>query len=102
MANQITGSINVSTAGTAVRVTTRTDRVIRAYFKPNENNSGACIYVGDSTVSSTNGMSRSDQTTWGGAFEYYPVSVSADEFYVDVDTNNDDVDYLLVLGAGRQ
>jgi hypothetical protein len=99
MANQLIGSKTITTAGTQLQFTTLKLRVIRAYFKPNANNSGANVYIGDSTVSATNGLSRSDKTTWGDPLEYFPVTVSANEFWGDVDTNGDEIDFMLVLGV---
>jgi hypothetical protein len=101
MANQLIGSKTITTAGTQLQFTTLKLRVLRAYFKPNVGNSGANIFVGDSTVSSTNGMSRSDKTLWGEPFVYDPVTVSSDEFWGDVATSGDIIDYLFVLGKGR-
>jgi hypothetical protein len=100
----VIGSVNIGTATTRVQVNNKADRVYWIQFKANEGNSGH-VFVGDSTVSATNGWSLdvpgANRPTGEVTFNFrgsekgahVQGSVPFSYFYVDAATNGDDVDY---------
>jgi hypothetical protein len=99
MAWAIGGTTDVGTAGTAVQVSNTRRRVLSVTFIARAGNTGN-VYVGDSTVSSTNGV----ELQQGQSFTFNPgsmgVSIPFSDFYVDAANNGDDVDHGAILWDG--
>jgi len=98
MSHTSVATTDVPTATNAVQLSSGRRRVRRIYFKAHEGNTGD-VYLGDSTVSSTNGISLDQArpgTDWH-TIDYTPSSESEDYFYVDAATNGDDLDWLMVF-----
>ena len=107
----ISRTVDVPAAGTRVQVSNTRDRVLWIRFTARQGNVGG-VYVGDSTVSATNGRElRPPETTTGydqmTQTEYdfgrypgpagQPGSVLLNVFYVDTDTGGNDVDWEALL-----
>jgi hypothetical protein len=85
----IVGTITVTTAGTAVQ-SPKSGSVKAVLFKASSSNTGA-IYVGDSSVSSSNGVELQPGAAIQMAFEGYE---RLEDWYADADDNNDRVDFI--------
>jgi len=94
-------TVDVPSAGTAVQVLNNTDSVLWIRFTARQGNTGG-VYVGDSNVSATNGRELRPPETANGydvlaSTEYNPGaqggSIAMNTFYVDTDTNGNDVDW---------
>jgi len=97
MSHSSVATTNVPSAGTRVQLSTGTRRVTRIYFKAHEGNTSD-VYFGDSTVSSTNGISL-DQARPGTDFQVVdisPSSESEDFWWVDAATTGDKLDWYMV------
>ena len=97
-----TGSVNVGTAGTRVQVSALDERVVWIRFSWRSGNSTA-VYVGRDDVSASNGyeLSTSNRTLEldfaKPVFGKPAGTVTFSDFYVDVATNNDDIDWAVIL-----
>jgi len=90
------GITNVSSAGTRVQVNNVTNRVKQVQFKALAGNSGLA-YVGVSDVSASLGYELSAGNTVSLNFGEFGGSVPANIFYVDVETGNDKISWLMIL-----
>lgn len=102
-------TVDIPTAGTRVQVLDETARVLWIRFTARQGNTGG-VYIGDGNVSSTRGRElRPPETTnaygsasttvyepgsHGGPFR--PGSLPISDFWVDADTNGNDVDYEVI------
>jgi len=85
----IVNTIKVTSAGTRVQASdSGTVRSIVFHARPD--NVGN-VYVGDSNVSSTRGVCLAPSGTFRMVFENYG---KVKNWYADVDTSNDEVDYV--------
>jgi len=90
------GITNVSSAGTRVQINNVTNRVKQVQFKALAGNSGLA-YVGVSDVSASLGYELSAGNTVSLNFGEFGGSVPANIFYVDVETGNDKISWLMIL-----
>ena len=84
------GTVTVTAAGTRVQVVASGNGVSAVSFKARMSNLGP-VYVGDLTVSSTNGyrLEPGEEVT----FTFRDV-IDLRRFYIDAANNNDRVDYV--------
>jgi hypothetical protein len=79
-----------------------TNRLIWAKFTPREGNTGE-VYVGDSSVSATDGVELDPGGTSRQKdelimpFREMGLTVAASEIYFDTDTNGNDIDFAMVV-----
>lgn len=102
MATIFATTITVTTAGTAQQVSTAPRPFVWAMFHNTHDNTGD-VYIGDSNVSASNGLtlhrvtgssnSRSEVTISGKLFAEDP-PLDLKDFWVDVGTNGDIVEIL--------
>ncbi|MAH49869.1 hypothetical protein CMI37_28880 [Candidatus Pacearchaeota archaeon] len=97
MATLAIGTTNVPSAGTAVQIDSTAGDVAWMMIKPHEGNNGD-VYFGLSDVSSTVGLSLS-KTDVGKALPFASEggSISRTVLYVDAASNNDKVDWVMLL-----
>lgn len=89
-------TVDVPDAGTAVQVANTSRKVLKAWVKGSRDNS-ADVYFGDSSVSvTTSGMSFNN-TEVAQLFDFTEAPVLQSTFYVDADTNGDNVDIVMLL-----
>ena len=96
MSRIFTGTTDIPTAGTRVQISNTARRVLSITFKARNGNTGS-VYVGGSTVSSTNGVElRSNE---GKSYNFGAAKVSApiSDFYLDTGTNGNDVDWWAIM-----
>ncbi len=102
MARIVSNSINVGTAGTAVQISSTPERVLSIIFKARSGNTGNA-YVGDVTVAAAVGLELlpgeeiSIPVAENRQATNIPHTVLLSDFYVDVATNNDDVDFFALV-----
>mgnify|MGYP001569389964 FL=1 len=96
MARSFAGTTDIPTAGTRVQISNTPRRCLSITFKARNGNTGS-IYVGGSTVSSTNGVELRANEGKSYNFGAAGVSCSINEFYVDTATNGNDVDWFAVM-----
>ena len=84
------GTVTVATAGTRVLVVASGNAVSAVSFKARASNAGP-VYIGDNTVSSSNGyrLEPGDEITLT-----FRQVIDLRRFYVDAANNNDKVDYV--------
>ena len=92
------GTTNVASAGTRVQLSNTTNRVRWIQVKALAGNSGL-VYVGESTVSASNGYELSATNTVTYNFLEAGGSVPISTFYVDAATNGDDVCWKAILDS---
>ena len=91
------GTVDIPTAGTRVRVSTLKEKVLWIRFAMRDANTNE-VYVGISDVSATNGWELStNKRELELNFRELGGSVLFDKFYVDSDTNGNDVDFAVIL-----
>ena len=83
------GTITVTSAGTAVQ-STKEGTVQAIMWRARADNTGI-IYVGDSTVSSSNGVAVSPGDAFTVLFDGYE---RLEKWYADAATNSDKVDFV--------
>ena len=97
MAFPLSGTTDIPTAGTSVRINNTPRRCLKIIFKPRTANTGN-IFIGGSAVSSTAGyaMAPSDAalTVDIGTLG---VSCLMSDFYLDTATGGNDVDWLAIV-----
>ena len=95
MARPKADSIEVANAGTRVRISTATDPVVAIVFRSRTGNSGK-VYVGGSDVAAAVGfeLAAGEQVEWPIKEGQLP---RLSDFWVDVATNGDDVDYAATV-----
>lgn len=93
-----TSSTPVPSAGTRVQISNTTNRVKWIEFKAHAGNSGL-VYVGESTVSASNGYELSATNTVEYNFSEAGGTVAISTFYVDAVTNGDDVCWTAILDS---
>lgn len=94
-------SIDIPAAGTQVQLSSNAnfaakDRILWISFKARLD----FIYIGDADVSSTDGFelaAADDPLIFDFRLGDKPGSVTADSFWVDADTNGDDVDVAAII-----
>lgn len=96
MAFPLTGTTDVSSAGSRVQIDNTVRRVLSITFRARKGNSGN-IYVGDSTVSSSAGFELDSGEALTFEFASAGVSARMSDFYVDTSNSGDDVDWAAVL-----
>ena len=92
------GTTDIPTAGTRVQVSALKDKVLWIRFAMRDGNTNE-IYVGVDDVAANNGWELS--TNKRGLelnFQQFGGSILFDKFYVDSDTNGNDVDWVVLLG----
>lgn len=96
MAYPLGQTTDVPTAGTRVQISNTARRVLSITFKARNANTGS-IYVGISTVSSTNGfeLRKNESVTYN--FQSFLTSAPISDFYVDASVNGDDVDWAAIM-----
>lgn len=89
--------VTVATAGTAVRFTTATTPIKSILIAAPSGNTGA-VYIGDSTVASTNSPPLAAGSERTITFKDNPDDTPGDmaDLYVDVSTNGDTITYFAV------
>ena len=91
------GTTDIPTAGTRVQVSTLKDKVLWIRFAMRDGNTNE-VYVGVNDVAANNGWELStNKRELELNFRQFGGSVSFDKFYVDSDTNGNDVDWAVVL-----
>lgn len=102
MATVFATTITVSSAGTAVQVTTIPTPFVWAIFHNAPGNSGN-VYIGDVNVASTNGLSLQrltgsanhlDEIKFDGKLFAEDPPMDLSDFYVDAATNGDKIEVL--------
>jgi|2_EtaG_2_1085320.scaffolds.fasta_scaffold61457_2 hypothetical protein len=93
-----TSRTDVPSAGTRVQISNTANRVLSIEFKAPAGNSGL-VYVGESTVSASNGYELSATNTVTYNFLEAGGSVPISTFYVDAATNGDDVCWKAILDS---
>ena len=83
------GTVTVTAAGTRVQVVASGNAVSAVNFKARLSNAGP-VYIGDSTVSSTNGYRLEPGEEITISFRQV---IDLRRFYIDAANNNDRVDY---------
>jgi hypothetical protein len=83
------GSTTIVTPGTAVAVASSGNAVSAVSFRARANNTGA-VYVGDSSVDSTNGYRLEPGDELNLSFRE---TIDLRRFFVDADTASDGVDF---------
>ena len=85
----IAGTIDVAAAGTAAQ-SSKSGTIRAISFKARIGNTGN-IYLGNSDVSSTNGMELEPGEAWTWTYAKYG---KIQDWYADAATNGDDVDFV--------
>jgi hypothetical protein len=103
------GTVDVPTAGTAVQVLNVNERVVWIRFSARHANTNG-VYVGISDVSATNGRElrppeEAEESALTSQTEYRPgdfdSTLKMDKFYVDADTNGNDIDWEAFFKDGE-
>ena len=97
MARIIDGTVNVSSAGTAVQLTSTADRILWIHFHARTGNTNN-VYIGASTVASTRGK----PVAANGTFELAPATYGrhtllTTDVYIDADTNGNDCEWVALV-----
>ena len=99
MSSIFADSIDVPSAGTRVQISTDPSPVLNITFKARKGNAGN-VYLGNVTVSATVGfeLAPGDSITLDPSqVVHRDTTVLLSDFYVDVATNGDDVDFIALL-----
>lgn len=87
---------DVATAGTAAQLSTSTRKATAMHFQAPWGNTGL-VYIGKSDVSSTKRMHELQPGEWWDYEVRAGASVDLDIWYVDADTNGDDLNWVAEL-----
>ena len=87
---------DIPTAGTRVQISNTARRVLSITFKARNGNTGS-IYIGTSTVSSSNGIELRKNESFTYNFQATGTSAPISDFWVDAATNGDDVDWGAIM-----
>ena len=91
------GTTDIPTAGTRVQVSTLKQQVLWIRFAMRDGNTNE-VYVGVSDVAANNGWELStNKRELELNFRQFGGSVPFNKFFVDSDTNGNDVDWAVVL-----
>jgi hypothetical protein len=106
MARGDAGTVKVTTAGTAVQITTSIpadpikvragDIILALEITPHEANSGALMYVGNSGVSSTAGVRI--KKGFSKTINFEPGGDRFNTWYIDADNGGDSADWVVLIG----
>ena len=96
MALPASGTTDIPTAGTRVRINNTPRRVFSLLLKARNGNTGS-IYVGDSGVSSTNGFELRANEAYSVNYAAARQTARMDDFWADTATNGNDVDWFAML-----
>lgn len=83
-------AVTVSTAGTRVRISSSSIAIKAITIQASSGNSGI-IYVGDSSVSSSNGIALSAKDSVSITPEAPDFELNLSDYYIDAATNGDSV-----------
>ena len=87
---------DIPTAGTRVQISNTPRLVVSITFKARNGNTGS-VYVGGSTVSSTNGVELRPNEGKSYDFAALRLTVPISDFYLDTATNGNDVDWWAIM-----
>ena len=96
MALPVIGTTDIPTAGTRVQINNTARRCLTITFKGRNGNSGS-VYVGGSTVSSSNGIELRPNESVTFNLAAARVSCLMSDFWLDTATNGNDVDWIAIV-----
>jgi hypothetical protein len=99
--NKILGAVVVDAAGTSEQITASAISVYAVFIQAEPTNTGK-IYVGDSTVTSSNGVVLSPGCAYTiDAKEWGVNEILLSDIYVDAATSGDEVRVQYLIGKGE-
>jgi len=96
MAYPITGTTDVGTAGSREQIDNTPRRVLSITFRGRLGNTGK-VYIGGSAVAANAGFELGPGEAISFNFSSAFVSGVMNDFYVDAESNGDDVDWMAIL-----
>jgi len=96
MAAPIVRTTDIPTAGTRVQINNTSRRILSITLKARNGNTGS-VFVGDSTVSSSQGIELRPNESTGFHFGGSRVSSLLSDYWVDTATGGNDVDWIAIL-----